>query len=66
MIDMLATPFVPEHLREHVHLLFQLIADWDDEILPEARDRQETPSGHPSTTSRHESPRTKMSSRDRH
>ncbi|KRE38252.1 hypothetical protein ASG73_04640 [Janibacter sp. Soil728] len=43
MIDMLATPFVPEHLREHVHLLFQLIADWDDEILPEARDRQETP-----------------------
>lgn len=43
MIDMLATPFVPEHLREHIHHLFQLIADWEDEVLPEARDRQETP-----------------------
>ncbi len=43
MIDMLAIPFVPEHLREHIHHLFQLIADWDDEVLPEARDRQETP-----------------------
>lgn len=43
MIDMLATPFVPEHLREHVHHLFQIVADWEDKILPEARDRQETP-----------------------
>jgi hypothetical protein len=43
MIDMLATPFVAEHVREHVHLLFQLIADWEDEILPDARDHQETP-----------------------
>ena len=43
MIDMLAIPFVPEHLREHIHHLFQLIADWEDEVLPEARDRQETP-----------------------
>lgn len=43
MIDMLATPFVPEHLREHVHHLFQIVANWEDEVLPEARDRQETP-----------------------
>ncbi|WP_114202008.1 T3SS (YopN, CesT) and YbjN peptide-binding chaperone 1 [Janibacter anophelis] len=43
MIDMSATPFVPEHLRDHVHHLFTLIADWDDAILPEARDRQEAP-----------------------
>lgn len=43
MIDLLATPFVPEHLREHVHHLFQIVANWEDEVLPEARDRQETP-----------------------
>lgn len=42
MIDMIATPFVPEHLRDHVQHLFALIANWEDEVLPEAR-RQETP-----------------------
>lgn len=43
MADMLASPFVPEHLREHLEHLFRIIDGWDDEFLPEARDRQETP-----------------------
>lgn len=37
-IDMLVTPFVPEHLRRHVRHLFQVITDWDDVILPDIRD----------------------------
>ena len=43
MVDMLASPFVPEHLREHLEHLFSIIAGWEDEFLPEARDRQEAP-----------------------
>lgn len=42
-IDMLVTPFVPEHLRTQVRHLFQVVTDWDDVILPGIRDgRQAT------------------------
>ena len=42
MVDMLASPFVPEHVLEHVEHLFRIIDGWEDEFLPEARNRQET------------------------